>query len=171
VSSSWTVTKEKLNGAHRTWRAHDVGRDSHGLWLFVPEGTPNLDPSGRTINQLTADGVQLIVSDAWWTAWWWSTGSITVDIATPAETTGSSIAYVDLELDLWAKGIDCGSVDHDEYDASRRAGLITDEQDAHARRTTDDIVGMLAGCDEPFATVGWAHLASARQVATQTSQR
>ncbi|WP_157683343.1 DUF402 domain-containing protein [Microlunatus soli] len=163
MSEQWKVTKNKLTGESRAWHADLLAEDEYGTWLYAPAGTTNRDRAGRPVSRLAMDGVQLITRAAWWTAWWWQDGGITVDIATPAERAANSADYVDLELDLWSRGNDFGLVDQDEYDAARDAAMITDEQDHHARAAATVVCRMLAGHDEPFATLGtqWLRWAQA----------
>lgn len=154
VSDAWTVTKKKLTGTSRSWRALLLGEDHFGAWLYAPAGTENRDASGELINHLAMEGVQVLPAAGWWVAWWWQDGGVTIDIATPIERTRGAAAYVDLELDLWARGNDHGLVDQDEYEASRRAGLISDEQDHQARAAVDGMQRLLTERSEPFARVG-----------------
>lgn len=154
-SCTWTVTKAKLAGQTRVWRARFVGSDEHGIWLYAPAGTPNRTPAGQLFGTLSHDGVQLVPVDGWWVAWWWADGSITLDVTTPAVIDGPSVTYVDLELDLWANDGDHGLVDQDQYDAARTAGLISDEQDGPARAATNDLERQLAERVEPFGDEGW----------------
>lgn len=162
VPDIWTITKQKITGESRSWQAYLLGEDKYGTWFYAPAGTANRDRSGKLINHLAMDGVQLIPVDDWWVAWWWLDDGITVDIATPAERGANTAAYVDLELDLWASGDDHGLVDQDEYDAARVAGLISDEQDGNAVAAAKVVDRMLAEQNEPFAGVGRQLLQHAR---------
>ncbi len=154
LSGTWSVTRTKLTGQSRVWRAYLVGVNAYGSWLYTPEGTQSRTAAGEPIDTTSAESVLLVPADDWWLARWWASGSITVEITTPAEFGASSVSYVDLELGWWVEDGDHGQVGHEEYEAARAAGLITNEQDESARAAVTRLRQRLAERAEPFGGQG-----------------
>lgn len=151
-----------MAGAGQTWSAFSMGRDKYGRWLYAPAGTPITTSEGEQIGELRSAGVQLVPIDAWWVGWWWEDQTITIEIATPATIEDHEVTYTDLEIDLWAnREGEHGIVDLEEYDASRSAGRISDDDDRHVQAVVGDLDRRLARSVEPFGDVGWDWLSGA----------
>lgn len=171
IESQFVLRKLKRTGAFGRWPGYEVAHDRYGAWLFSPAGTvywghsssesviewevgrPPQAPEG-------AAELWLIPPNTWWVAKWDQVGAmrgIHVDIATPAELAGNEWSFTDLELDpYWHSDGEVGISDEDEFAAAIRDGMIRADEAASARRTADEVVGLLRDGVEPFGEIGWA---------------
>lgn len=154
------VHKQKYRGRpHLTSRLQVWCTDEFGTWLYRP----------RT-GLADRVGVQLMPTGHWWTAWWWigwdgnpTRRWIAVDICTPPTLDVEGWRYDDLEIDLVRQAD--GSVlilDEDEFDAARRTVPYPPVIAAGALVARDEVHRMLTEPCEPFRSVGWQRLDSAR---------
>lgn len=155
-----SIAKHKLDGSGRFWNAAHVRTDEIGSWFFCRIGTAVRDLSGSSPTALGGNGIQLIVPGAWWTAWWWDEPRwVGIDVIEPVTIPEpDSLAYTDLELDLWWRAEACGIVDEDELEAALAQGLITTQLAQSATEIAGDLLSRLQAGDPLFTTVGFRHL-------------
>lgn len=149
------------------WPVYEISKDSHGLWLFSPQGTIYRGQAGADVGECEVgqgnrqEGMpvlHLIPNTAWWIAAW-CPDYISLDICTPPRFIDGEWCYTDLELDLTAYSDGRVEIeDEDEFVAACDAGLIPHEEEIQARIATEEMARCLQNRTEPFGHVGWDRL-------------
>lgn len=145
-------------GAHRDSEATELGRDRHGLWLWMPDGTVVTAAKG---SYPACPGLRLFPENSWWSAYfvppypglnrpeqWY------VDITTPAVRTAELITFVDLDLDVERLG--GGQVhllDEDEFQTNSAALKYPAEVVARAQHVAGEMLAWMESGAEPFGVV------------------
>jgi hypothetical protein len=142
------------------------GTDEFGTWLFAPQGAAWQAPhdSGR----LPFDVLVLLAPARPYVAWWCNDPHgrrLEIDVCLPPEPVTDGWSFVDLELDV-IRHEDTGRtevVDHDEFRAARRAGLIDPAAARLALATARDVQARARDRVEPLGSAGWRNLAPLRR--------
>jgi hypothetical protein len=166
------VEKIKREGGTGLWGAFELDRDEHGLWLYTPVGSLYRGTGGADVACCHAGWpeppgaamVQLIPPDRWWFARWQRTpesAHVAIDICTPAQFSEGTWSYGDLELDLLISATGAWALqDEDDFESSRAAGLISDDEAAEATATARALAPRLDARDPLFNRIGWERLRS-----------
>ena len=86
---------------HWGFDAIHLGSDEHGEWIGAPAGTHHTRP-GHTFHS-AADAVTLVPAGGWYAATFYAPGTwcaVYIDITTPGEWDGTTLRFVDLDLDV-----------------------------------------------------------------------
>jgi len=118
------IRSTKWDGTlHRDSLAWELGIDQWGTWLAQASGSTVTTAS--TTYQ-SAAGLRLLSSDRWWSAFFMTDADnaaiplMYVDIATPVHRVGSTLMFVDLDLDVQkTPGGDVEILDRDEFEQHR----------------------------------------------------
>jgi Protein of unknown function (DUF402) len=169
---TYYVRKVKRGGGTGLWGAYELDRDEHGVWLYTPVGSLYRGTSGSQVDFCHAGWpdppgaamVQLIPRERWWFARWQRTpqsAHVAIDICTPAQLSGRTWTYGDLELDLLISATGQWTLeDEDDFESIRAAGLITDDEATKAVATARDLKTRLDTRDPLFNQIGWERLRS-----------
>lgn len=131
-----------------------LGEDPHGLWFAVPAGTiarRGHEPPLR----LPRGFVMLVPADTWWEAEFYPPHpdheEIYVNIGTPCDRHPGRIRQVDLDLDV-IRTFDGAveTLDEDEFADHQVRFAYPQELIDGARRTAEEVAGMLVRREEPF---------------------
>lgn len=169
------IRKVKRPFGSGLWGAYDLGTDEFGTWLFTPAGSLYRGEDGTTwgtceVSQSSPGGpgwstVYLVPTCGWWIASWRGPEPIhrvDIDISTRPRLVDRVWVYDDLELDPFVtqQGV-TGCQDVDEFVTACEAGLISAEEERHARAAAAELDTALAKCAPPFDATGDNRLAEA----------
>jgi hypothetical protein len=151
------INFRKWNGQrHWQFTMNRLGEDVHGLWLWSPPGAVmqrGLEPPRRA----PALNVKLIPDGKWWTAIWSYKRKVDlyVDIITPPTWNGSTVAMVDIDLDVVRTADGRVAVrDEDEFLQHQVAMDYPLRLIDTARATAARIAIAVENRHEPFGDVG-----------------
>jgi len=164
-----TIESTKWDGSpHRQFTAIELGRDHHGTWLWMPEGTVVTKPD--TSFRARA-GLQLFPPGKWWSAFfvptgptgdrWWYT-----DVILPAIWDEDRVSFVDLDLDVEQIGSGPVTVlDQDEFEANRVAMRYPPRISQRALATAAEMTEWMLSGREPFGVASeiWLERAHANE--------
>jgi uncharacterized protein len=164
------VVYTKYDGSlhwHHTMRY--LGKDTHGVWLGAPGGTPSQRGSEPPI-VMEQPWVQLIPhGQQWWTAAFNSEPAATeiyCDIGTPARWPDlAEVTMVDLDLDVVRLRADSQVLllDEDEFAAHQVRYEYPADVIRQAEQAASWLLAAITAGDEPFATDfrGWLPMITA----------
>jgi len=153
---------KRPGGVHR-YDTLLIGTDEHGTWLFAPQGSAWQAPHAS--GELPFDVLVLLAPVRPYIAWWCDDPDgrrLEIDVCVPPEPVTDGWSFVDLELDV-IRHEDTDRteiVDHDEFDAARRAGLIGQASADLALATATELQAQVRDRIEPLGSAGWRKLAS-----------
>lgn len=151
------VRSTKWDGTlHRDSLAWELGIDQWGTWLAQASGS--IVTTASTTYQ-SAAGLRLLSSDRWWSAFFMTDADnaairlVYVDIATPVHRVGSTLTFVDLDLDVQkAPGGAVEILDSDEFEQHRDRYGYPDQLVEAAERSSAEVAALLAAEAEPFGS-------------------
>lgn len=158
------------------WSAYVLESDTHGLWLYSPQGTLFRSQVGERIGECEVGQgdrpaglpvLHLIPHTGWWLAEWHRDereAIISIDICKKPTAIEGEWHYIDLELDLLARNGRVEIHDEDEFVAACAAGFISSDEAQLASETTREIERLLRQHCEPFGGLGWEKLAAAERL-------
>jgi hypothetical protein len=168
------VQKRKLGGRWMRWLAYVVEVDSHGSWLFTPQGS--IVVGGRSeitassyVGVPEAPGVAVLHlaprGDWWFAAWANDTVGrrLSIDLSRPPVFADGVWTFEDLELDLWNRGHDVGVADRDEFDDACAAGSITPVEREACLAASERLADAVRAGSSPFGERAWQLLAELDQ--------
>jgi len=156
------LTTKWGGGPHKRGQVRYLGRDHHGDWLWGAAG--RIIEIGDTDTFVTEqDAVFLLPPDAWWACAWWIDHpeiDLYVDICTPSLWNGSSVGYVDLDLDVIRFRDGRVEVDdRDEFEIHQLKYGYPTEVITSAERAAERVVERISRNEPPFdgqAAMEWA---------------
>lgn len=155
---------------HWKYNMYDLGEDDHGRWLWAPVGTV-AQRADEPPQRHPFVFVQLIPTQAWWSAIWNESGryEVYIDVTTPGVWDGDTVSMIDLDVDVvrTRAGGEVEVLDEDEL--ARHIELLHYPEDVvhQARSTAVRMALDLRRRREPFADVGAAWLDRALSLAAE----